>query len=150
MLWCCGCYLLSFSSGMEYRTLSLICGRLYFPMFLFRVGLFTLMNMASLMALGMLFLSLPMITKFFTVVMWSLLFWWSKWGDGAFRCSQYLSPNVLDNSLCIPHHSQSYHICTYRWHYSSSSLYLCLWVKLICSSVFILPWNEQLLHACHR
>ena len=29
------------SSVIEYRTLSQICGRLYLPIFLFRVGLFT-------------------------------------------------------------------------------------------------------------
>ena len=34
---------LVFSSGMENRTLSQICGRLYLPMFLLRVGLLTLM-----------------------------------------------------------------------------------------------------------
>ena len=37
---------------MEYRTLSQICGRLYLPMFLFMVGLFTLTYMAALMALA--------------------------------------------------------------------------------------------------
>ena len=38
---------------MECRTLSQRCGRLFFPIFLFRVG-FTLMYMASLMALAIL------------------------------------------------------------------------------------------------
>ena len=49
----------SFSSGIVSSILSHICGRLYFPMFLFRVGLLTLMNMASLMVLAILFSSLP-------------------------------------------------------------------------------------------
>ena len=68
MLWCCDCYLLIFSSVMEYRTLYQKCGRLCFPVFLFMVGLVTLMYMASLMALAMFFVSLPMILMFFTVV----------------------------------------------------------------------------------
>ena len=41
-----------------------MCGRFYLPMFLFRVGLFTLMYMASLISLVMLFPSLPIILKF--------------------------------------------------------------------------------------
>ena len=45
---------------MENRTLSQICGRLYFPIFLFRVGLSTLIYMVSLMVLTMLFPSLPL------------------------------------------------------------------------------------------
>ena len=36
-----------FSSEMENRTLSQMCGRLYLPMFLLRVGLLTLMYIAS-------------------------------------------------------------------------------------------------------
>ena len=68
MLWCWGCYLFIFNSGMECNTLSLRCGRLYFPIFLFRVGLFILMYMASLMALTILCPSLPMILKFSTML----------------------------------------------------------------------------------
>ena len=41
-----------FNSGMENRILSQMCGRLYFPIFLFRVGLFTLMYIDSLMVLA--------------------------------------------------------------------------------------------------
>ena len=43
---------LVFSSGMANRTLFQMCGRLYLSMFLLRVGLLTLMYMASLMALA--------------------------------------------------------------------------------------------------
>ena len=92
------CYNYSFlilSPGMVNRTLSHICGRLYLPVFQFRVGLFTLMYMASLMVLAMLFSSLPIIWKFSIDVLWLLLFWCPKIGDGAFKCSLYLSPNVL-------------------------------------------------------
>ena len=84
-----------FNSEMEYNTLSQRCGRLYFSIFLFRVGLFTLMYMASLIALAILWPSLPMILKFSTAFVWLMLFWCSKIGDGAFKCSLYLSPNVL-------------------------------------------------------
>ena len=57
-----------FNSGMEYRILCQMCGRLYFPIFLFRIGLFTLMYMDSLMVLARLFPSLPIILKLFSVI----------------------------------------------------------------------------------
>ena len=63
-----------FNSGMENRILSQICGRLYFPIFLLRVGLFTLMYIDSLMVLARLFFSLPIILKLFSVVSWP----WSR------------------------------------------------------------------------
>ena len=93
------CYLLIFNSGMECNIPSKRCGRLYFPMFLFIVGLFTLMYIASFTGLAILWPSLPIILKFSTDVMWPVLFWCSYIGDGAFRCSLYLSPKVLDDSL---------------------------------------------------
>ena len=71
---------------MDCNNPSQRCGRLYFPMFLFNVGLLTLMYMASFIALAMLWSSLPIILKFFTDVMWPVLFWCSCIGDGAFRC----------------------------------------------------------------
>ena len=74
MLLCCIFYLLILSSGMVNRTLSQICGRLYFPIFLFRVGLFTLIYIASLMVQAILFSSLPIIWKFSIDVLWPLLF----------------------------------------------------------------------------
>ena len=91
-------YFLSFSSGIENSILSHICGRLYFPMFLFRVGLFTLMNMASLMVLAILLSSLPRILKLSMVVIWPLAVWWWKIGEGVFMCSLTLSPKVLPDS----------------------------------------------------
>ena len=52
-----------------------MCGRLYFPMFLFRVGLLTLMNMASWMVLAILFSSsLPRILKLSIDVIWLNIF----------------------------------------------------------------------------
>ena len=91
-----GHYLFIFSSGMDCNTPSHRCGRLYFPMFLFNVGLFTLMYMGSFATLAILWSSLPIILKFSTDFMWPVLFWCSCIGDGAFRCSLYLSSKVLD------------------------------------------------------
>ena len=91
-------YLLIFNSGMECNIPSQRCCRFYFPMFLFDVGLFTLMYMASFTTLAIMWPSLPIILKFSIDSMWPVLFWCSNIGDGAFRCSFYLSPNVLDVS----------------------------------------------------
>ena len=93
-----GHYLFIFSSGMDCNNPSHRCGRLYFPMFLFNVGLLTLMYMATFIGLVMLWSSLPIILKFSTDVMWPVLFWCSCIGDGDFRCSLYLSSKVLDDS----------------------------------------------------
>ena len=87
-----------FNSGMVNNILSQMCGRLYFPIFLLRVGLFTLMYMDSLMALARLLSSLPIILKLSKVVSWPLLLCCRNIGDGAFRCSLYLSPNVFTDS----------------------------------------------------
>ena len=64
MLLCCKYYLLILSSGVVNKTLSQMCGRLYFPTFLFMMGLFTLIYIASLMVLAMLFSSLPKFGSF--------------------------------------------------------------------------------------
>ena len=88
-------YFFIFSSGIVNSILSHICGRLYFPMFLFRVGLLTLINTASCMVLAKLFSSLPMILKLFIDVMWPLVFWCVNIGEGFFKCSLNLSPKVL-------------------------------------------------------
>ena len=88
----------SFSSEIVNNILSHMCGRLYFPMFLFRVGLLTLINMASWMVLATLFSSLPRILKLSIDVLWSLMFWWWNIGEGVFKCSLNLSPKVLADS----------------------------------------------------
>ena len=51
-----------------------MCGRLYLPMFLLRVGLLTLMYIASFMALALLWPSLLIILKFSTIVVWPVIF----------------------------------------------------------------------------
>ena len=85
----------SFSSGIVNNILTHMCGRLYFPMFLFRVGLLTLINMASWMVLATLFSSLPRILKLSIDVLWPLMFWWWNIGESVFKCSLNLSPKVL-------------------------------------------------------
>ena len=92
------CHYLVFSSGMANRTLFQMCGRLYLPMYLLRVGLLTLMYMASLMALAIIWPSLSIILKFSSVVLWPVMFSCSKMGDDAFRCFLYLSSKVLADS----------------------------------------------------
>ena len=67
-------------------------------MLLFKVGLLTLIKMDSFIFLAKLCPSLPIIWKLLWSVGWPvwLLWWWI--GEGAFRCSLYLSPKVLEVS----------------------------------------------------
>ena len=62
------------------------------------VGLFTLMYIDSLIVLAKLLSSLPIILKFSIDVSWPLMLWCWNIGEGAFKCSLYLSPNVLPDS----------------------------------------------------
>ena len=78
--------------------LSQMCGRLYFPIFLLSVGLCTLMYMDSLIVLAKLLSSLSIILKLLIDVSWPLVLWCWNIGDGAFKCSLYLSPNDLPDS----------------------------------------------------
>ena len=57
------------SSVMLFRTSPHICGRWYLPMFLFRDGLLTLMNIASLISLVRFCSSLPTILKLSSVML---------------------------------------------------------------------------------
>ena len=66
------CNYFIFSSGMLNNKLSQICGRLYFPIFLLSVGLFTLIYIDSLIVLAKLLSSLPIILKFSMDVSWPL------------------------------------------------------------------------------
>ena len=61
----------SLSSMLLIRTSSHMCGRWYFPMFLFRDGLLTLMNIDSLISLERFCSSLPTMLKLFKVILWS-------------------------------------------------------------------------------
>ena len=96
-----GCLITSyfiFSSGRLNRMLSQMCGRLYFPIFLLSVGLFTLMYIDSLIVQATVLSSLPSILKLSIDVSWPLIFWCWNIGDGAFKCSLYLSPNDLPDA----------------------------------------------------
>ena len=57
------------SSMLLIRTSSHTCGRWYLPIFLFRDGLLTLMNIDSLISLERFCSSLPTILKLFKVVL---------------------------------------------------------------------------------
>ena len=59
---------LSLGSMLLIRTSSHTCGRWYLPMFLFRDGLLTLMNIDSLISLERFCSSLPTILKLFKLV----------------------------------------------------------------------------------
>ena len=88
----------NFSSEMLNRTSSQICGRWYLPMFLFRDGSLTLIYRASLMVLMRFWSSLPTISKFSILMLWSVVLWWSNMRDGAFWCSLNLCQKVLEDS----------------------------------------------------
>ena len=130
-----GHYLFIFSSGMDSNIPSHRCGRLYFPMFLFNVELYTLMYMASFTALAILWSSLPIILKFFTNVMWPVLLWCSCIGDGAFRCSLYLSSKVLDDS---PIYSSLQSILSHLDQYITLLFFLMLSLSLGDTSRFLI------------
>ena len=73
--------------GLWTKSYPKYVGGRYFPIFLLRVGLFTLMYIDSLMVLAKLFSSLAIILKFPIDVSWPLLLWCINIGDGALRCS---------------------------------------------------------------
>ena len=130
-----GYHLFIFSSGMDCNMPSQRCGRLYFPMFLFNVGLFTLMYMTSFTALAILWSFLPIILKFSTDVMWPVLLWCSCIGDGAFRCSLYLSSKVLADS---PIYSSSQSILSHLNQYITLLFFLMLSLSLGDTSKFLM------------
>ena len=91
-------FLFKLRPGVLRKTLSHMWSKLTLHMFLFNVGLLTLMNMDSLIFLAKLCPSLPIIWKLLWLVGWPvwLLCWWM--GERSFRCSLYLSPKVLEVS----------------------------------------------------
>ena len=114
----------SLSSMLLIRTSSHMWGRWYLPMFLFRNGLLTLMNIDSLISLERFCSSLPTMLKLSSVVVWPVVLLWSWIGEGVFRCSLNLSPNVLAVSPM----------------YSSSHSNLSLWNRYIMSLFFVM-WS---------
>ena len=105
------------------RTSSHIWGRWYLPIFLFRNGLLTLMFTDSFISLMRFWSSLPTILKFSSVVVWPVVLKWSYIGEGAFRCSLNLSPNVLaDSPMYSSSHSTLSHLYLYMM-----PLFLVIW-----------------------
>ena len=92
-----GCYI-SLSSGDLTNTSSHICGSWYLPIFLFRDGSLILISIVSLMALVILWSSLPTMLKFSKDSSWPVMLWWSWMSEGALICSLDLSANVLPDS----------------------------------------------------
>ena len=84
--------------GVLSKTLSHIWGKLDLPIFLFKVGLFTLINIDSLIFLAKPCPSLSIIWKFCWVVGWPVLLLWWCMGEGSFRRSLNLSLKVLEVS----------------------------------------------------
>ena len=64
-------------------------------MFWFKVGLFTLMKIGSIMVLAWPWSSLPMMLKLVSVMLCPVCCMCSWMGEGCLRCSLHLSPRVL-------------------------------------------------------
>ena len=107
-------------------------------MFLFRDGLLTLMNIDSLISLERFCSSLPTTVKLLIVVEWPEMLLWSNIGEGAFRCSLNLSPNVLAVS---PIYSWSHSNLSHLYLYIIP-LFLVIWswsLGATSSSFIVLP-----------
>ena len=107
-----------FSSGMLNNILSQMCGRLYFPIFLLSVGLFTLMYIDSLIVLAKLLSSPPIILKFSMHVSWPLMFWCWNIGEGPSSVPCIFPQMFSLIHQCTLHHSQCSHRCSYILHCS--------------------------------
>ena len=73
-------------------------GKLNLPIFLFNVGLLTLININALMVLAKPCPSLPIMRKLSWLVGWPVLLLWWCTGQESFRCSLNLSAKVLEVS----------------------------------------------------
>ena len=115
----CAC-LFKLRPGVFSKTLSHMWGKLNLPMFLFNVGLLTLIKIDSLIFPAKLCPSLPIIWKLLRLVGWPvwLLCWWMS--EGFFRCSLYLWPKVLEFS---PMYSSS-HERSLQWNQYMAPLWL--------------------------
>ena len=83
---------------MSFSTWSQTCGSWNFPKFLFRDGSFTLIYMASLMFLVSPCASLSTMVKHSGLTGCPVVEVCKCMGEGALRCSFYLSPSVLPDS----------------------------------------------------
>ena len=131
-------------------TSSHIYGSWYLPIFLFRDGSLTLINITSLMALTIFQSSLPTMLKLSGNSSWPVVLWWSCMSDSALMCSLNLSAKVLPDS---PMYSSS----------QSTLPHFYLWITpLFCSMVslslgctralwwYCLLWNAFLPHVSCR
>ena len=85
----------------------------------------------SLMALAIFWPSLAMILKFSNVVLWPVIFSCSKMGDGALRCSLYLSSKVLaDSPIYSSSHSVLPHLNQYMMLLCFENIINILWNTL--------------------
>ena len=98
LLFNCLFVVLVLSSGDLTNTSSQICGSWYLPLYLFKDGSLTLISIASMMALAMLWSSLPTMLKLSIDASWPVMLKWSCMGDGALICSLKLSANILPDS----------------------------------------------------
>ena len=91
----------NFSSLLSIRTSSHKWGRWYLPMFLFRDGLLTLMNIDSFISLERFCSSLPTTLKFSSEVVWPEVLLWSCMG-GPSKCNfkTLSSPNSCLMKAC--------------------------------------------------
>ena len=93
----CTC-LFKVRAGVLSETLSHMWGKLNLPIFLFNVGLLTLIKVDSLMFLAKPCPSFHIIWKLLWLVGRPVLLLWWYIGEGSFRCSLNLSPKVLEVS----------------------------------------------------
>ena len=91
-------YYLICSQGVSLSTWSHTCGSRNFPKFLFSDGSFTFMYMASLMFLMSPCASLSTMVKQSGLTRCPLVDVCRCMGDGALKCSLYLSPSDLPDS----------------------------------------------------
>ena len=145
----CAC-LFKLRPGVLSRDLSHIWGTLNLPMFLFNVGLLTLMNMDSLISLAKLCPSLPIIWNILWLVGWPvwLLCWWM--GEVSSRHSLFLWPKVLEVPLCIHHHKRGHHIGTNKWPHFGWPWGLCPWGRLVSFLWYYYLWSRSVCHIYHR
>ena len=96
--------------GVWRSTLSYIWCKLNLPVFLFRVGLLTLMYIDSLIVLAMPWSSLPIILKLSCVIIWPVLWLWLCIGRLSLGFLWIFLQRSWRSPLCIPHHMQCHHI----------------------------------------
>ena len=145
----CTC-LFKLRPGVLSKTLSHIYGKLNLHMFLFNVGLFTLINVDSLIFLA----------KFYPP---SLLFGscYDGWGG---LCGYCVDEWVRGPSgalcifhqrswrfpLCIHHHKNGHHIGTNIWLHFGWPYGLCPWGRLVSFWWYYYLWSRSVCHTYHR